>query len=281
MGSLTILNSGLLMTVQDAGRLDYRAAGVPHSGAMDATSMQLANNLLDNAPAAAVIEMTLAGGYFLFTAPTAVCITGAQAIVLLNTVPVAMDTVVTIATGDNLKVLPTTTGNFTYLGIKDGFVTVPVLGSKSFYNGVTKQSVLKKGDQLPYNAQVVKNTSATYKHSQQQHPAIKALSGPEFYMLNRQQQVTLLTQSFTVSTNWSRMAFELKGTIENKFDPIASSPVLPGTVQLTPDGTLIVLMRDGQTTGGYPRVLQLTDAGIDTLAQCRVGGVVDFVMDML
>ena len=48
---------------------------------------------------------------------------------------------------------------------------------------------------------------------------------------------------------------------------IVSSPVIPGTVQLTPSGKLIVLMRDCQTTGGYPRILQLSDKGIRTIAQ--------------
>jgi allophanate hydrolase subunit 2 len=44
-------------------------------------------------------------------------------------------------------------------------------------------------------------------------------------------------------------------------------PVLPGTVQWTPSGQLIVLMREGQTTGGYPRILQLTEGSINVLAQ--------------
>ena len=46
-----------------------------------------------------------------------------------------------------------------------------------------------------------------------------------------------------------------------------TAPVLPGTIQCTPDGTLVILMRDAQTTGGYPRVLQVSDEGINRLAQ--------------
>ena len=47
--------------------------------------------------------------------------------------------------------------------------------------------------------------------------------------------------------------------------------MLPGTVQLTPSGRLIVLMRDCQTTGGYPRVLQLTEKAISILSQKAIG----------
>ena len=55
--------------------------------------------------------------------------------------------------------------------------------------------------------------------------------------------------------------------IENQLKPILTSGVLPGTVQLTPSGELIILMRDCQVTGGYPRVLQLTEEAINILAQ--------------
>ena len=55
-----------------------------------------------------------------------------------------------------------------------------------------------------------------------------------------------------------------------------TSAVLPGTVQLTPSGKLIILMRDAQVTGGYPRVLQLMEEGIARLAQKVVGDGVEF-----
>ena len=48
---------------------------------------------------------------------------------------------------------------------------------------------------------------------------------------------------------------------------IWTAPTLPGIVQLTPDGTLIILMRDAQVTGGYPRILQLSDDALNLLAQ--------------
>ena len=42
---------------------------------------------------------------------------------------------------------------------------------------------------------------------------------------------------------------------------------MPGTVQLTPQGKLIILMRDAQVTGGYPRIFQLTEQSINILSQ--------------
>ena len=63
------------------------------------------------------------------------------------------------------------------------------------------------------------------------------------------------------------MAYQLEETLDNSLEPIITSLVLPGTVQLTPSGKLIVLMRDCQTTGGYPRVLQLKESSINILSQ--------------
>ena len=57
---------------------------------------------------------------------------------------------------------------------------------------------------------------------------------------------------------------------------IWTAPTLPGTVQLTPDGTLIILMRDAQVTGGYPRILQLSDNALNLLAQKSTKDVVKF-----
>jgi allophanate hydrolase subunit 2 len=50
-----------------------------------------------------------------------------------------------------------------------------------------------------------------------------------------------------------------------------SSGVQPGTVQLTHGGQAIILMRDGQTIGGYPRVLQCASQSLDRLAHLKVG----------
>jgi allophanate hydrolase subunit 2 len=74
------------------------------------------------------------------------------------------------------------------------------------------------------------------------------------------------------------MAYQLEELVENDLAAIESSPVLPGTVQLTPQGKLLVLMRDAQTTGGYPRVLQLTGESLNRMSQRKVGTTVDFVI---
>jgi allophanate hydrolase subunit 2 len=51
---------------------------------------------------------------------------------------------------------------------------------------------------------------------------------------------------------------------------------MPGTVQLTPAGSLIILMKDCQTTGGYPRILQVEEKSINSLAQLKKDSELSF-----
>ena len=95
-------------------------------------------------------------------------------------------------------------------------------------------------------------------------------------MLNFNQKNFIISHDFTVSNNYNRMAVQLTDLLENNLDSIITSAVLPGTVQLTPNGTLIILMRDCQTTGGYPRILQLEERAINSVAQLKKDSKLSF-----
>ena len=64
---LTVPKPGLFTTVQDEGRIGYRAYGMPIAGVMDHFAYTIANILAENEPGAAVLEMTLLGGSFFLT----------------------------------------------------------------------------------------------------------------------------------------------------------------------------------------------------------------------
>jgi allophanate hydrolase subunit 2 len=92
-------------------------------------------------------------------------------------------------------------------------------------------------------------------------------TGPEYESLTDQQKQQIQKMEFSISHLNDRMAYQLDPPIEEHSIDQLTVPVLAGSVQLTPKGSLIVLMRDGQTTGGYPRVLQLSEGSINRLAQ--------------
>ena len=57
---------------------------------------------------------------------------------------------------------------------------------------------------------------------------------------------------------------------------MVTTGLMPGCVQVPPDGRPVVIMRDGQTTGGYPRLFHVVDEDIDLLAQAKGGDSIQF-----
>jgi allophanate hydrolase subunit 2 len=57
---------------------------------------------------------------------------------------------------------------------------------------------------------------------------------------------------------------------------ILSEGVVPGSIQVPGDGKPIVLGRDCQTTGGYPKIATVISADLDRLAQIPTGQTVRF-----
>lgn len=267
---LKVLQAGFYSTIQDLGRFGYRDIGVPVSGVMDSYSSQFANALLGNTKNAAIIEMTMIGGKFQFTEPTSIVVAGADMQPTVNSKLVEQHKVINIKKDDVLKCNVASNGFRTYIAVKGGFKTKKLLGSRSLYVPVTAQSYLHKNNELAYEPCVDANTSFSkikFQKNYLETDVLEVYKGVEFEQLSKEQKHRLFSNCFTVSKNNNRMAYQLEPIIKNSLVPILSSPVLPGTVQLTPNGNLIVLMRDCQTTGGYPRVLQLTERAINTLAQ--------------
>lgn len=274
---LKVLKSGFYSTIQDNGRFGYREYGVPVSGAMDLYSGLFANTLLGNSSDNAVIEMTMLGGVFQFLKPTIIAVSGALMNPELNKKPIKQNAIIHVNANDILSFGRATKGFRTYLAIKNGFKSDIVLQSKSQYNSITVNSIVNKGDTIDYDGVVEKfsttNASVKYDDSILTSTEIEAFAGPEFNQLSTSQKEVLLNSELKVSKYNNRMAYQLEPLIGNNIQPILTSPVLPGTVQLTPNGNLIVLMRDCQTTGGYPRVLQLTEKSINVLSQKSVGNI--------
>jgi len=89
----------------------------------------------------------------------------------------------------------------------------------------------------------------------------------------------LLTgQDFSITNASDRMGFRLSGEPITLREPLEllSSAVNFGTIQLLPDGQLILLMADHQTTGGYPRIAHVISHDLPLMAQLGPGDKVAF-----
>ncbi|MDH7444119.1 5-oxoprolinase subunit C family protein [Aquimarina mycalae] len=279
IGELEIISSGLYSSIQDKGRFGFSKYGVPKSGAMDMRALYLANAILNNNENTAVIEWTMIPPVLKFHGDTIICITGAECTPFLNDEIQKMNYQFRVNNGDVLKLKNIKKGVFGYVGIKFGFLSEFILDSRSQYNLITKSGFLKKGDVISYRScadSLAKNVVIKTSFFLHENRSIEVYEGPEFDQLSDSQIKDLLDMKFTISNDRNRMAIPLNESLKNDLSSMLTSPVLPGTVQLTPSGQLIVLMRDCQTTGGYPRILQLTEDSINRIAQKRVGEHINF-----
>ena len=104
---------------------------------------------------------------------------------------------------------------------------------------------------------------------------LNVFKGPEFNLLNTKAKKYLFKTKFTIRAN-NRMAYNLEEKLPVRLKSIVSSPVLPGSVQLTPSGKIIILHRDCQTSGGYPRILQLDKKSLNHLSQLKSNEKIKF-----
>lgn len=275
---LKVLKSGFYTTIQDSGRLGYLNKGVPVSGFMDSFSATKLNLLLNNDTACAVMEITMTGPTLEFEEETFICIGGADISVTLNNNPIYNYKVYKIEKGDILSYGRLKVGFRNYLAIKDGFQTPEVLGSRSFYYPLTPKSHLKDRAEVDYLPCIdyTPKISEWQVDSLLDETVLEVAKGPEFEFLNDRQLEGLFSKEFSIAKDYNRMAYQIEQTIQGHTISMLTSATLPGTVQLTPKGKLIILMKDGQTTGGYPRLLQLSDKAISILAQKKYGDTISF-----
>jgi len=277
---IKVISSGLYSSIQDLGRFNYEEFGVPNSGNMDKFSSMLCNNLLKNKDSDAVMEITMTGPKLLFKNRTKICITGADLSPKINNGSIEMNKVHNIHEEDVLNFGKLNYGYRTYLAVKGGFITDKIMGSRSMYYPITEKQKLKNGEVLfTKKVKTYDNHSNKYVFDYDEHfkkKIIYVYPGPEFNKLNKKQIVNLTSSEFTISNINNRMAYQLNELFQNDIDPIISSLVLSGTVQLTPSGKIIILMRDNQTCGGYPRILQLDEESINRLSQKHAGKKIKF-----
>lgn len=285
--SLLVHEPGLQTTIQAASRRSLRHLGVPSSGAADALSLALANRLLGNPWSAPALEATLQGPLLEFGCDTCVAVTGGEVALEINGKPVACHGNLAISAGDRLAIGRITGGARTYIGIAGGVHGERVLGSESTYLpaafGGFEGRALRAGDRLTLQPRAgdcaTLATPAEYRPRYTGAYVLRACEGAEADLLDESSLALLFTQNWQVSVRADRMGVALEGaTLEVASDGrMASAPVFPGTVQCPESGTPYLLGVDAQTTGGYPRVLQVIRADRHLVGQLRPGDHVRFV----
>jgi biotin-dependent carboxylase-like uncharacterized protein len=278
---IAILHPGIYCSVQDQGRFGHTKMGIPQAGCADTYAAKMANALLKNHEKDALIEITFGQGKFKFTSDTYICLTGGDFSPKLNGKLIKMQSVYFIKKDSVLSFGKRVYGARVYLSVQGGIQTETVYGSRSFFDGITQQK-LGKGAMLPILPiqKYADNNFSRVRVSEKHFTTIylPCLKGPEFFKLNQEQQRKLFTP-FSISDDNNRVGYRLKESLENNLSSILTSAVLPGTVQLTPSGKCIILLQDCQVTGGYPRILQLSEIAIARVSQKITGDKIQFILE--
>lgn len=291
--SLRIIKAGLLDTIQDLGRFGFLASGINPSGAMDRYALQLANALVGNAPGEAGIELHFPASVILFTRPALIALSGADFSPSINGEPVPMQQGIVVNKNDALQFHRPVKGARAYIAVAGGFQLEDWLGSystnlKAVAGGFHGRR-LQKGDEIVLNGKKeygyllpgknfrVLPWAADNKY-EEESSEIAVLPGHEWGRLTEEARERLLHSPFLITKLADRMGYRLGNEPLSVLpgEDILSSAVNRGTIQLLPDGKLIVLMADHQTTGGYPRIAHVITADHSKLAQLKSGDSVYF-----
>ena len=298
---ITVTKPGLHDTIQDIGRFGYQKFGVVAGGVMDPYSYRLANLLVGNEETAASLEMSLVGPRLLFEENTVVSICGGDLAPVVAGLSVPMWRPVFIRKGSELRFGAARSGSRAYLAVAGGFDVPVVMGSRSTYVkarlGGMEGRALKKGDVLhvappsrlaqftkeklasdaPFHTagwQIASELIPTLSN----HYEIGVMRGRQYELFDEDSRHTFWNESFTVSSQSDRMGYRISGPVLRQTKPVemVSEAVTYGSIQVPTDGNPIILAADRQTTGGYPKIGQLSSVNYTKLAQAKAGDRLSF-----
>lgn len=299
---LQILRGGLQTTVQATPRLEYRHLGVAPGGAADCVSFQQANLLAGNAEHLAVLEMTLLGDEIAWPDGAVIAVTGADMrpeLLLPDASAFALPQgrPVVLPCGSVTRFGAAVSGCRSIVAVAGGIDVPVVLGSRSTlirsclggYSG----RALQAGDELQFRLPAAICGLSTYfapdwyvrpetlpRTSPQ---PLRCLSGAAWSGLSQGDAGTFLSQPFRVRTESDRMGARLEGPRLqlHRAGEQTSEPTTPGTVQLLPDGSPLLLLADAAPTGGYPQIAHVITADLPVAAQLIPGDSIEFQMVQL
>lgn len=292
--SIQITKQGIADSIQDTGRYGWQNLGINPGGAMDTMAAQIANLLVGNPFDEAVIELHFPASSFLFEEQTLIALSGADFEATINGLPVPLNTGIVIASNTLLAFKNRVSGARVYLAVRNGFTITK--WNNSFSTNLIAGAGGYKGRYLRKNDSIGMHFFKNYSDILQGKPFtpltweinatevyfptdfIRIIEGNEYNWLTDESKQLLLSGSFTISMQSNRMGYRMIGEPFHfsNTQQVISSGLTNGTIQVLPNGQIIILMADHQTTGGYPRIAHVISADLPKLAQMNPKSEIHF-----
>lgn len=245
---------------------------------MDRDAAVRANRLVGNPDGSAVLEIALTGACFRVLRETEFALTGAD---VEGSHPRWCSFVA--RPGEEIVFQRMHGGVWTYLAVAGGFAGPRWLGSVSVNARAGFGAMGQSGAELAAgSAPTVSGVARRFVAAGDRprffrEKVIPIWPGPEWTALSARQAEDFLRGPWELSAQIDRTGYRLGGRELNlPVRPMLSSPVATGTVQLPSGGQPIVVLRDGPTVGGYPRLAVLDPAALSPFTQNAPGTAVRF-----
>jgi len=226
------------------------------------------------------IEFTSGVGFVVEEGPLAMAADGGAYALTVNGKAVAWPARVVLKAGDEVSIRPGSWGNWGYLRFGREVLDKPVLGSRSANSIAGLGRMLVAGERLDFGEEAARQLAPHPRAVQPNEGPIRVIWGLHADTFDSSVRQRFVEEPFHVSARMDRMGTRLddRGGVfrGQRVLSLVSDAIVPGDIQILGDGTPIVLMRDHQPTGGYPRIATLVSADIDRFAQLRPGTAVRF-----
>jgi antagonist of KipI len=295
---LVVSHAGFFTLVQDLGRIGFRRYGVSVGGALDPHALRIANLLVENDEGAAGLEITFGGFRGQFEDRRLVAWCGGSFDVRIGSELLPAGHVGAIEAGEELVINAPKNGCRAWVAISGGIDLPKVLDSRSTdiraeFGGLDGR-VLRAGDVIPLGpppsgavevAGLLRKDRISawcappiWTLTAKDSPTLRFVRGREWDRFDDSAHENFINQAYTVSADSNRMGARLDGPLlwcPNAGDLI-SEAVAPGTVQVPPSAKPILLLRDCQTIGGYPKLAHVITVDLAAAAQLKQGDHVRF-----
>lgn len=280
---IEVVAPGPLALVEDLGRPGLAASGVAASGTMDRGALALGNRLVGNPDGAAGLELLFGGATLRFRDERWFALTGAWVDARLNRMRVEPHTATLAPAGAALELAAPSLGARVYVAVRGGIDVPPVLGSRSRdVLAALGPEPLHAGAVLPIGDDPEAPVPAADVVPVDPPPGgeveLGIRPGPRLDWFADSAWGVLRDAAWATSARSDRTGIRLEGPPleRRRAGELPSEGMVPGAIQVSPDGAPTILGVDHPVTGGYPVIAVVVDASLDALAQLRPGQPVRF-----
>lgn len=284
MKGFELIKAGIYTTIQDKGRFSFMHLGVTNSGFMDEYAANACNKLLDNSLDTNLLEILFPSLQIKVTQNSTIAITGAKCEFFINGVQKSIWETHFVRVGDEIKISKILEGQRVYLGVKGGFQIEKEFGSyatsqKESFGGLNGQKLVNN-DILPYeeNSTFIKRRwKEKYIPQYKKELTLRVILSYQCDTFEQEQIDKFFNSEYTITPDFNSMACKLDGeAIECTISNLISEAIAFGSIQIPKDGKPIILLKERQTIGGYPKIGSVLSLDCFKLAQMKPGNKIRF-----